>query len=197
MTELETRAWWPVELELRQDGRHPIISGSFPYGQVGVISDRGSVRKELFEPGAFDHSVDQAREINFLLGHSFQRPLASRTAGTFTLESTPSALRFEAVLPPDGDQPSWVQDFLLARRAGLIGGISPGFRIPPAATVPNAVDFRPEPGNPGVQVRHIREATLGELSAVTRPTYLGTEIEERGENGLAAPVKDYRLWRLL
>ena len=49
-------------------------------------------------------------------------------------------------------------------RAGLAGGVSPGFRVPPASVVANAEAFEPEPGNPGVQVRVINQAVLHELS---------------------------------
>ena len=70
---------WPVELEIRQDGR--TISGFFPYGSgsMAVVADRGKVRKEYFRPRAFRFAVeDPTREINLLVGHDYGKPLASK-----------------------------------------------------------------------------------------------------------------------
>ena len=59
---------------------------------------------------------------------------------------------------------------------------SPGFRVPPQSAVPNAEELIPEPGNPGVQIRVIRQAVLYELSLVTRPAYPETIVDLRAEN---------------
>ena len=73
-------------------------------------------------------------------------------------------------------------------RAGLAGGVSPGFRVPPASAVADAEGLEPEPGNPGVQVRVIRQAVLHELSIVTRPAYSETEIVARADELFGVPV---------
>ena len=187
---METRSIFPVDLEYRQGpGGRGVISGSFPYGQQATIGRSGRVRKERFESKAFDFAVNQEpeREINFLFGHSMSRPLASRRAGTLVLEDRADALAFEATMPIEDEQPSWVRDFLLARRAGLVGGVSPGFTVPPRSVVPNAEDLIPEPGNPGVLIRVVRHAVLHELSAVTRPAYDGTELTERDDGLYTGP----------
>ena len=184
---METRSIYPVDLEYRQGrGGRGIISGSFPYGQLATIGRAGRVRKERFSPKAFDFAINQEpeREINFLSGHSMNRPLASRRAGTLELDDRVDVLAFEATMPVESEQPSWVVDFLLARRAGLVGGISPGFLVPPRDVVPDAEYLEPEPGNPGVMIRVIRHAVLTELSAVTRPAYDGTELTERSSDAL-------------
>ena len=181
---METRSIFPVTLEFRQShGGRGIISGSFPYNSQATIASSGRVRKERFEPKSFDFAINQEpeREINFLSGHSMDRPLASRRAGTLEFEDRADALAFEATMPLDDEQPSWVRDFLLARRAGMIGGLSPGFRVPPRSVVPDAEFLEPEAGNPGVMIRVIRHAVLHEISAVTRPAYGGTEITERDD----------------
>ena len=59
--------------------------------------------------------------------------------------------------------------------AGLIRGVSPGFRVPPASAVANAEELVDEPGNPDVQIRQINQAVLYELSLVTRPAYVESE----------------------
>ena len=171
---------YPVDLEIRQRGRH--LSGVFRYGSTATIRDRGRVRKERFAPRAFRFAVrDPKREINLLAGHRFDNPLASKLGKTLDLDESDDAIEFAATLPPEREQPTWMRDAVLAVNGGLIGGISPGFRVPPASTVPNAEELIPEPGNPGVQIRQINQAVLFELSLVTRPVYDDTEVSIRGE----------------
>lgn len=190
MTEAHAGLVWPcLDLEYRARGRR--LSGSFRYGATAIISDRGRVRKERFAPRAFAYAVDDVtREISLLNGHDFSQPLASKLGGSLRLEDSAQALSFVATLPPESRQPSWVRDAVLSVRAGLVGGISPGFRVPPPAAVPDAETTIPEPGNPGVAIRVIRQAVLGELSLVTRPAYGETEIDLRNATAeaLSAPV---------
>ena len=68
----------------------------------------------------------------------------------------------------------------------MIGGISPGFRVPPRAVVPDGERLEPEPGNAAVQVRVIQNAVLSELSIVTRPAYSETDIDVAGTRGAQA-----------
>ena len=57
-----------------------------------------------------------------------------------------------------------------------MGGISPGFRVAP---IEGAEILVPEPGNPGIMIREIREAVLFEISLVTRPAYPETTVSRR------------------
>ena len=189
---METRAVYP--LEIREEGR--TLVGAFPYMRgdevraLAVISDRGAVRKEGFAPRAFAYAVDDPeREIHLLSGHSFDKPLASRGAGTLALTDADDALTFRATLPEAELQPSWMVDTVKQIRAGLVGGISPGFRVPPADVVPDAETTRPE-RNGTARVRVIRAALLFELSLVARPAYPETEIDVRAWAGrqIEAPV---------
>ena len=166
------------DLEYRAGGR--TLSGEFRYGEMATMSDRGSVRKETVDPGAFSFAVeDRQREINLLAGHSFDQPLASKLAGSLLLDDTSRGLQFRATLPPENRQPTWMRDTVLAVNAGLIRGVSPGFKVPPADVVQDAEVLEDEPGNPGVQIRRIRAAVLFELSLVTRPAYPNTEVDIR------------------
>ena len=166
-------------LEYRQRGRR--IVGTFPYLSVGIIADRGTVRKERFKPGAFRFAIEDAkREINLLVGHEFGKPLASKTAGSLSIRDTRRAVEFEAKLPQNREEwPTWTRDAVLALDAGLMRGISPGFRVPPASAVPDAETLVPERGNPGVMIREISEAVLFELSLVTRAVYEDAQAELR------------------
>ena len=168
------------DLEIRQRGGGRSFSGFFRYGSTATIRDRGRVRKERFGKRAFQHAVDDAdAEINLLRGHDFDEPLASKQSGTLRLRDTDEGLSFEARLPPVAEQPSYMVDTVRMVNAGLLTGISPGFRIPPRGVVPDAERLIPDPGVPGVQIRLINAAVLYELSLVTRPAYRDTDLDVR------------------
>ena len=191
---------YAVDLELRQRGQNREISGSFPYRQTAVIADRGRVRKERMEPKAFAFAVeDRTREINALRGHSFNEPLASKLAGSLELDDTRDALNFLIHLPRESEQTAVQRDTVLQIGQGLLGGISPGFRVPPRSAVPDAEVEEEESGNPGVFTRVIRAAVLFELSLVVRPAYAGTAMSLRHDEqtGLTTPSVEASLWRLL
>lgn len=171
-------------LEIRRErGGGVRLTGRFPYNSRAVLSDGGRTgrpRKEQFAPGAFRHSVESDAEIHLLVGHSFDRPLASRGAGTLKLTDTPAALTFAAEIVPEMEAVSHVRDALALLAAGQIAGISPGFRIPPERTVPNAETVEEEnPAEGGALIRTINEAILFEPSLVTRPAYSETQVEAR------------------
>lgn len=172
-----------LELRAARDGSRR-LSGRFPYNSRAVLSDGGKSgrpKKEAFAPRAFAYRVDDPKaDIHLLLGHSYDKPLASSGAGTMTVRDTDAALTFEAVITPEMQRASHVQDFLAMFAAGLVGGLSPGFRIPPPATVPDAesvVEENPSEGN--ALIRTIFAALLYELSLVTVPAYKETEVEAR------------------
>lgn len=204
-------------------GRFPYSAG--PGRGMATIRDRGRVRKERIEGDAFGWQVreleklmaeyagaagkalDQARRelmrqelerrnVHILAGHSFDRPLGDVLRGAARVTSTREAVEFEVDLPAEADQPSYMRDTMAMVRAGLAGGVSPGFRVPPASAVRDAETFEPEPGNPAVQVRVINQAVLHELSIVTRPAYSETEIDAR-HDGLFASEDRRRRRRVL
>ena len=201
-------------------GRFPYSSG--PGRRMATIRDRGRVRKERIEGDAFgwqirrfaelqqeisdaiEGAVDQARieilrqelerrNVHVLAGHDYNRPLGDLRSGTARITSDRGAVAFEVDLPPEADQPSWVRDTVAMVRSGLAGGVSPGFRVPPASAVANAEGFEPELGNPGVSVRVIRQAVLSEISIVTRPAYSETGIDVRALDPATA-TRRRRAW---
>lgn len=187
---------YPAALEIRREGRRTHIGGSFPYKGLATIADRGRVRKERIRPGAFNFAIkDPDREIQFLRGHSFDHPLASKRAGTLDFLDTAAALTFDAAMPPDDEQPSWVSDTLKAIRAGLMLGLSPGFSVPPRTAVPDAEEEEEEEGNPGVFVRILNAVVLHELSAVTLPAYRDAAVDLRAADQLK-PIQGRRRWLL-
>ncbi len=152
-------------LELRAEGGSVRLRGRFPYATEAELA-RG--RYERIEARAFAERIDAGEDIHLLSGHDYNRPLASRQAGTLEIRDTPEALEIEASM---ADGTSWARDFLEAHKAGLIRGLSPGFRVTPGGE-------RIERRGDGV-VRRIERAELFEISTVTRPAYEAAQIEAR------------------
>lgn len=152
-------------LELRSEGGATRLTARFPYGRETEIAPG---RFEVIAPRAFAARIDAGEEIHLLAGHSYDRPLASRAAGTLEIEDRPEALTLTAALDAGT---SWARDFLAAHAAGLIRGLSPGFRVP-------ADGERIERRGKDV-LRTIIAAELFEVSAVTRPAYPEAQIEAR------------------
>ncbi|WBU53335.1 HK97 family phage prohead protease [Paracoccus sp. SCSIO 75233] len=169
-----------LELRASGDGSRR-LRGKFPYRSRAVMHSGGKgqrPRKEEFAPGAFSFAVDDPeREIHLLVGHSFDRPLASKKAGTLIFNDTPEALLFEAELTLEIQRTSWVQDFLAAFAAGLITGLSPGFRVAPIEGAEETTEEDPAEGN--ALIRLLLAVVLFEFSLVTRPAYDATEADLR------------------
>ena len=190
----------------RLAGRFPYSQKSGD--RQATVMNRGRVRKERIAGDAFgwqirefeklqgelaktiESAVDEARvqiirqelerrNIHVLAGHSYDKPLGDMLRSGARVTSTREALEFELELPGEADQPGYMRDMVNMIRAGLIGGISPGFRVPPKSVVPNGERLEPEIGNPAVQVRVIENAVLSELSIVTRPAYSDTDVDVR------------------
>lgn len=175
-------------LEIRNEGGETRLRGTFPYDKRAVLSDGGRTgrpRKESIASRAFAYRVDKPDEdIHLLVGHDYGKPLASRSAGTFDLRDTDQALLFEARISDAMRQVSYVRDALGALSAGLIAGISPGFRLPPKRRVekPETITdegMDPKNGAFNAIIRTVNVALLYELSLVTRPAYDETQVEMR------------------
>jgi len=172
-------------LELRKTGGGSFrLRGSFPYNSLATLSDGGRnggrPKKEQFAPGAFSYNLENNTDILFLSGHRFDKPLASVAAGTLSLKDTEAALLMDAEITPQMRETSWTRDFLAAFDAGLVVGLSPGFRIPPQRTVANAEKITQEdPKKGNAVIRTINAALLFELSAVTRAAYPEAQISAR------------------
>lgn len=170
-------------LELRATSQGGVrVSGRFPYASETELAPG---RLERIEARAFASRIEARAEIHFLLSHDVDRPLASTSAGSLQLRETPDALEIEAELSADT---SWTRDFLAAHKAGLIRGLSPGFRVTPGG---DKVERRG-----AAMVRSVTRADLMEISAVTRPAYPQAQIEARSwAPGIDAP--DAGLARML
>lgn len=176
-------------LELRKRASGALaLQGRFPYGKRAVLSDGGRTgrpKKEVIAPRAFAYRVDRPDEdIHFLVGHSFDKPLASRGAGTLDLVDSDDALTFTATITEEMQEVSYVRDILAGIAAGLTLGISPGFRLPPKRAVPEPEKIEdeghdPENGAHNAVIRTVLAALLYEISVVTRPAYPEAQVEAR------------------
>ena len=212
--EIRTRGGGPGSLF----GRFAYSAG--PGRGMATVKDRGRVRKERIAGDAFgwqldefaklqkqmadviEDAVDDARlevlrqeldrrNVHVLAGHSYDRPLGSLKSNAKII-STKEAVEFEVDLPAEDDRPSYMVDTVRMIRAGLAGGVSPGFRVPPKSAVADAETFEDEPGT-GVKVRVINAAVLHELSIVTRPAYSETDVDVRAFD-TAPAVRRRRIW---
>ncbi|ABA79380.1 HK97 family phage prohead protease [Rhodobacter sphaeroides] len=152
-------------LELRSEGGATRLRATFPYGAETELAPG---RREVIAARAFSDRIEAGEDIHLLAGHDYNRPLASRAAGSLTISDTDAALVLEARI--EGGT-SWAQDFLAAHRAGLVRGLSPGFRVQSGGE-------RIEQRGAGL-LRTITRAALFELSAVTVPAYPEAQIEAR------------------
>lgn len=171
-------------LELRAEGGETRLRATFPYGRETTLAEG---RAEVIASRAFASRIEAGEDIHLLFGHDYDRPLASRGAGSLTLQDTDAALVIEARVDAGT---SWARDFLAAHASGLIRGLSPGFRVPPGG---DSVERR----GSGL-LRKVNKADLYEMSAVTVPAYGGAQIEARrwtGEAPDAGLARVLQRWR--
>lgn len=175
-----------LELRTLADGA-TCLRGRFPFNKPTTLSDGPPRRREVFGARAFGEPGD----VHLLVHHDFDKPLASVSAGSLTLRNDDDALTFEARIAPEMRGVSYVQDFLGALKAGLVGGVSPGFRVPADG------DYAKRDGQ-GV-MRVVKKADLIEISAVTKPAYPAAQIEARSWDAPKtneAGFQHLKRWRL-
>ena len=150
-TEVDRYIAWPgqavsyklgeLEIRKRHDGAR-VVRGKFPYNKRAVLTDggnKGRPVKERFKPGAFLYRIEApGEEIHLLVGHDYDRPLASKLNGTLSFKDTVLALFFEAVILPKVLETSYAKDTLELIAAGLAVHLDPRIRLPPKATGPEA-----------------------------------------------------------
>lgn len=171
-------------LELRTEGGEIRLRATFPYGRETVLAERigtGRERREMIASRAFSDRLGRGEDVHFLAGHDFNKPLASRSAGSLMLTDNDEALTIIATISAEMGQVSYVRDFLNAHTAGLVRGLSPGFRVRPGG---EKVEDRSN-----AILRTIHAADLIEISAVTKPAYPQAQIEARNWQPIGEEVK--------
>jgi HK97 family phage prohead protease len=173
-----------LELRAADDGGAR-LSGRFPYNSA---TELGPKRRESIAGRAFRSRIEAGEEIHLLLGHDFNRPLASTRAGSLRLEDRDDALVFQATISQEMAGSTTGRDALAMIRGRLATGISPGFVVT-RDEVREAAD--------GL-LRVVRSAELHELSVVARPAYQHAQVEARCwslAEASAPRVAHFRRWR--
>lgn len=134
------------------------------------------------------------RNSHFLIGHSYDRPVADTLSGNLSLAFSDDAVEILATLPAEEDMPTWTRDLVLSIRNGQKLGISPGFQVP----AKGAERFVKEEGGDAL-IREIEDSVVFEWSAVSRPAYSGTEVDARADDsavhgGESPHAKGAYLW---
>lgn len=193
-----------LEIRARKDGSRR-LRGRFPYNRKAVLSSGGRTgkpKKEEFASRAFAYRVNKPDEdIHLLVGHSYDKPLASKATQTLTLQDSDEALTFDAIITPQIADTSYGADAIALLLSGLAVGLSPGFMIPPERAVKDAEKITQEAVDPsrgmhGAIIRTILAALLYELSIVTRPAYQEATVET---DDLGNPINEQiaaRNWQL-
>ena len=153
-----------LELRAESDGGFR-LSGAFPYAPRPSWSPAGSSCSRPRHSRAVSR-----RAATFTCCRATSSTGRLRLgAGSLDIRDTPEALFIEARI--EGGT-SWASDFLAAHKAGLIRGLSPGFRVPDGG---ERIERR---GN-GL-LRRITRAELFEVSTVvTRPAFEAAQVEAR------------------
>ena len=102
----------------------------------------------------------ERRNTHLLVGHSYDHAIADTKSGNLTIQHTDEAVFLRAELPPEGEQPSWVKDAVLAVRGRQLRGISSGFQVTPQGRQ----RLVPEDGPGDSLVREIQDSTVYEYS---------------------------------
>ncbi len=144
--------------------RRPALSGTALVGYATAYNKchHGPDRQvECFMPGAFSASLRSHRDVAFLKNHSWSRCYGSTTTGELELFEDDAGLAFKLLVADDADG----RELLAEVENGKLQ-MSVGY----TSDIAETKDFG------GVDVRLIRQAQLGEISAVGRPAVAETVV---------------------
>jgi HK97 family phage prohead protease len=164
-------------IELRDDGGESGEIRVQGYAAVfGELTDIGPVPgwgwRETIAPGAFSEALKRGDDASFLINHE-GLPLARVSSGTLILAEDNRGLSVSTKL--DAGDPD-VQRILPKMKRGDLTKMSFAFR--------KTIDEWDETGD--VPLRTIKEVELFDVSIVTDPAYLGTDIGVRSRDAALA-----------
>ena len=125
--------------------------------------------KELIRPGAFSGTIKNG-DARALWNHESKYVLGRKSAGTLRLTEDAKGLLFTITPPATG----WAKDLMTSVARRDISGCSFGFTVDP-----NGGDTWSRPK--GKPVRELLSVTLLEISVVSWPAYLETQVFVREE----------------
>jgi len=163
-------------MEVRGSVELRVLAGRKVGGHAAVFNqesqDLGGF-VEIVLPGAFSKSLASGRDVHALLSHKDELILGRVSAGTLALSEDSRGLAFEIDLPETtaGD------DVLTSVTRGDLRGASFAFKTPPGGdrwTQKN-----------GMTVRELQTVELHEISLVSNPAYMNTDVARRAMADLA------------
>lgn len=153
------------------EGKFPSIMGlAVAYGKISDAPlPENPLIKEKIAVGAFKRSVEND-DIKLLWQHNTQYILGRTRARTLTLKEDDGGVSFENVPPDVG----WARDLQTSIKRGDISNMS--FRFSGSAHY--------ERMQGGTYLQVIDEGRLDEISIVTSPVYLSTNVYSRSAEGV-------------
>lgn len=150
------------------------ITGNMLRGHAAVYDQVAQIPGgyERFAPGAFDEVIDQGQDVVAAIDHDMSKVIGRRSSGTLRLKSDGTGLAFEVDLPST----SYSDDLRELVSRGDITGASVGY-IPASD---GEVFSRSKDGTNLTTV--IRVERLRDVSPVTLPAYVGTDVSLRFED---------------
>ncbi len=178
--ELERRSWNTVELtaEPPEGGGLPVIVGRAAVFDA-LSEDLGGFRERV-APGAFAATIAED-DIRALINHSPDYVLGRNRAGTLKLAEDGEGLSVR-ITPPDT---SYARDLIASIERGDMSGMSFGFR-----TITDEWNIED-----GETVRALKAVRLFDVSAVTFPAYLQTDVAVRALTAFRETLKPPVPWR--
>lgn len=147
------------------------ISGNTLRGHAAVYDQVARIPGgyERFAPGAFDEVIDQNQDVVAAIDHKMSMVIGRRSSGTLRLKSDGTGLAFEVDLPDT----SYANDLRALVARGDVTGASVGY-IPASD---GEVFSRSRDGSNLTTVTRVER--LRDVSAVTLPAYVGTDVSLR------------------
>lgn len=121
---------------------------------------------EIIKPEAVDRTINEGLDVRALIDHDTAKVLGRTTSGTLTLRKDRTGLKVE-IDPPNT---SYARDIAESVSRGDVSGMSFRFRV-----MPDGDSWEEE--EDGTLIRNIHDMTVDEVSVVTFPAYLDTDIE--------------------
>lgn len=165
-TSLERRSFKGLTTnnEERAANQPMVIKGYFSV--FGQESKNLGGFKEIIEPGAFDKTLSEERDIFALAHHDWNQVMGRTKNGSLSLRTDDHGLYAEMTLP----NTQAARDLYQSVQDGYIDSASFGFRI---------LDKEIERRSTGELIQRVKEVELHEVSIVSNPAYAQTEVSAR------------------
>lgn len=166
MTDIERRAFVLDDIKIeKRENNQPVIRGhAAVFNQLS--QDLGGFREQI-APGAFADAI-KTDDIRALFNHNPDNILGRNLAGTLHLVEDTRGLAIE-IDPPDTQL---ARDLMVSMERGDISQMSFGFSVRPGGQ-----DWAKN--DDGVVVRTLKKVRLYDVSPVTYPAYLQTDVAVR------------------